>query len=187
MRIAKILLIAGGMIAVSSCGQPLGDYKVEAVTLTGNAPLPEGVRATNYGRYLKIELTSETSLTAISDQIDGVYAHADFCPLSDPYFLTTFGPFSGHDADLGMPSFAESLERGSDGKFHYNVYIVPRHPMPDVDYSRTASARETYDLGASNRDICLRFDAPGYDIIKSKSETIRIPYEAISEALSSDL
>ncbi|MDG5748728.1 hypothetical protein P8Q88_11145 [Qipengyuania sp. XHP0207] len=187
MQLAKLLVIMGASFTISSCGQSLGNYEVEAVTLTGEAPMPEGGRAPSYGRYLKIELSSETSLTAISDQIDGVYAHADFCPFSDPYFITTFGPFSSHDADLGVPSFAEPLVRGSDGKFHYNVYIVPNHPMPDIEYSRAASARENYDLRSGSRDICLRFDAPGYDIIKSRSETVRIPYKKISEALSSDL
>ncbi|MEH6683243.1 MAG: hypothetical protein V7664_01975 [Qipengyuania sp.] len=177
--------MAGAIVALSSCGQPLGEYEIEAVTLTDEAPMLEGVRAPDYGRLLKIELSSETSLTAISDQIDGVYALADFCPFSDRYYLTTFGPFSGHDADLGVPSFAEPLVRGSDGKFHYNVYIVPSHPMPGIEYHRAASARETYNLEADNRDICIRLDAPGYDIIRSESEIVRVPYEDISGALSS--
>lgn len=187
MQIAKWLLMVGVSVSLSSCGQPLGNYEVEAVTLTGEAPMPVGARTPSYGRYLKIELSSETSLTAISDQIDGVYAHADFCPFSDRYFLTTFGPFSGHDDDLGVPGLAEPLERGSDGKFHYNVYLVPSDPMPDIEYNRTSSALESYDVASGNRDICLRFDAPGYNIIESKSATIRIPYKSISDALSSGL
>jgi hypothetical protein len=187
MKLAKLPLIAGALISIASCGLPLGKYEVVAVTLTGEIPREEGASYTDYGRYLKIALSSETSLTALPDKVDGVYAHADFCPFSDPYFLTTFGPFSSENADLGLPSFAKPLERGPDGRFHYIVYIVPSHPVPDVEYHQKAKARETYDLGSDKRDICLRIDAPGYNLIESKSETVRIPYEVIAGALSSDL
>lgn len=187
MQIVKKLLVAISAVGVSGCGQPLGEYEVEKVELTAEAPFPEGVNAPSYGRYLKIELSSDTSLTAISDEIDGVYAHADFCPFSDRYLLTTFGPFSSQDEDLGLPSEAEPLRRGSDGKFHYNVFIVPKHPMPDVAYSRSNREREAYDVGSGERDICLRFDAPGYNIIPSKSATIRIPFEQIAASMSPEI
>ncbi|ANU06962.1 hypothetical protein [Paraurantiacibacter namhicola] len=181
----KLVLTAGASIALASCGQPLGTYEVEALTVTENAPKPEGVRAPNYGRYVKVALSSETNLTAIADHIASVYAHADFCPFSDPYFLTTFGPFSSGDADLEVPSSAKALERAPDGKFHYNVYIVPRHRMPDIKYSRSADARESYDIESDGRDICIRFDAPGYDIVKSRSKMIRISHDDIRDAFAS--
>ncbi|MXP13605.1 hypothetical protein GRI44_02405 [Altererythrobacter confluentis] len=187
MHIPGWFLAACGSATLASCGQPLGEYELETIQLTAEAPLPEGVRAPIYGRYLKVELSSETSLTAIADTIDGVYAHADFCPFSDPYSLTTFGPFSSDNVDLQVPSFAEPLQRGPDGKFHYNVFIVPKHPMPNVTYSKAARERETYDIGSNGRDVCLMIDAPGYDIIKSKSGLIRIPYEQIAASLSSGL
>lgn len=187
MHIARWFLAACGSATLASCGQPLGNYELETIQLTAEAPLPEGVRAPSYGRYLKVELSSETSLTAIADKIDAVYAHADFCPFSDPYSLTTFGPFSSDNVDLGVPGFADPLRRGHDRKFHYNVFIVPKHPMPDVTYSKASREREAYDIGSNGRDVCLRFDAPGYDIIKSRSAMIRIPYEQIAASLSSGI
>jgi len=187
MHIARWFLAACCSATLASCGQPLGEYELETIELTAEAPLPEGVRGPSYGQYLKVELSSKTSLTEIADKIDGVYAHADFCPFSDPYSLRSFGPFSSDNVDLGVPSVAEPLQRGSDGKFHYNVFIVPKHPMPDVTYSKAAREEEAYDILSNGRDVCLRFEAPGYDIIKSKSAMIRMPYEQIAASLSSGL
>ena len=173
------------LTTIAGCGQPLGKYQIEAVRLVTEAPLPEGVRAPPFGRYLKVELSSETSLTAISEEIDAVYAHADFCPFDDRYSLTTFGPFGSNGEDLGVPSVANRLKKGSDGKFHYSVFIVPKHPMANVEYSETALNRDAYDLGETDKDVCLRLDAPGYNIIPSDSDVVRIPRQTIKAALSS--
>jgi hypothetical protein len=182
MRAAQIILTLAGSAILASCGQPLGEYEIEAIDVTDGAPMPLGVRSPSYGQFLRIELSSEISLTAISDNIDGVYAHADFCPFSDSYSLSTFGPFSSDNTDLGVPSSAQPLQRGPDGKFHYNVFIVPAHPMPGVTYSKSALEREPYDIWADGRDVCLKFDAPGYNIFPSESRMIRISYEQIEAA-----
>lgn len=185
MAMIKSFLSVLCLTTIAGCGQPLGEYQIEAVRVVTEAPLPEGVRATPFGRYLKVTLSSETSLTAISEEIDGVYAHADFCPFTDRYSLTTFGPFGSNDEDLGVPNVVNPMKKDSDGKFHYTVFIVPEHPMANVEYSETALNRESYNLGVADRDVCLRLDAPGYNIIPSKSEVVRIPRQTIKAALSS--
>ena len=145
LSVKKRLVLCCTMWA-SACGQPLGEYHVEKITLVADRPAPLGDLATDYGRYLTIELSSDTSLTAISDGIGAVYAHADFCPFSDPYLLTTFGPFSSDGSDLGVPSMAASMQPGADGRYRYQVFIVPTHPVPGLTYSKASRDREAYDL-----------------------------------------
>jgi hypothetical protein len=55
--------------------------------------------------------------------------------------------------------------------------------MPGVHYSKTALGWPRYDLLSANRDVCVRFSAPGYNLIPSKSQTVTVPAEFIVAAL----
>lgn len=135
-----------------------------------------------YGQYLEIRVASKTSLTSIGKKVDAIYVDADFCPLRNRDGLIAFGPFSDDGRDLSLPSDAGALHAGKDGLFRYRFYVV-------VSYTaqRAASPGQlqlpTYDLREAKRDLCLQLFAPGYNVIKSRSDTIRVPADMVSAAL----
>jgi hypothetical protein len=185
MRRSRRLTVAlASLWPLAGCGQYLGSYAVEEVREVAN--VPESHRGSpSYGRYLAIRLASKTSLTSIGKKIYAVYVHADFCPLRHPIGLIAFGPFGYDGEDLSLPANASGLRAGSDGLFRYSLYVV-------VAYSAQRATQPgelqlpTYDLDGSNRDICLRLFAPGYNLIKSRSDTIRVPAAMISAALKQE-
>ncbi len=166
---------------LSGCGQNLGAYAVEAVEVTTDVPL-RAETAARYRRFLEVRLASRTSLTEFADEIDGIYVDADFCPLRNPDGVIAFGPFGGDGEDLGVPSAAPALRPSADGDFHYRVYLP-------IAYRANRATKPgqiqlpTYDMRETRRDLCLRLFAPGYDIIKSRSETVTVPADLISRAL----
>ncbi|HJQ15434.1 MAG TPA: hypothetical protein VJ859_00370 [Allosphingosinicella sp.] len=184
----RIRFFAAGAAAVllSGCGQYLGDYAVEGVRIVPELPLPFGREITPYGQYLQVNISSTTSLTAISDKVDGVYVHADFCPLRDSHRLIAFRPVGLGGEDLGLPSSAPQQRSDPDGRYHYRIFVVVAHPMPGVEYSTTAMERPRYDIRTAKRDLCLRLFAPGYNLIPSRSQTIRVSATAISAAVRSN-
>lgn len=170
-------------LPLSGCGQYLGDYTLEKVEVVRDLPKPFGGEVEGYGEYLAISLASTTSLTAIGDRVDGVYVNADFCPLRDSHQLVALGPVSDNGEDLSLPSAASSLKRHGDGRFWYRIFLVSAHPMPGVQYGKTAMDRPRYDLRTANQDVCLRLFAPGYNLVPSQSQTVTVPAELIAAAL----
>jgi len=171
------------VLSLAGCGQYLGDYTVESVRVTTDVPIPEET-SSHYGRFLEVSLVSDTSLTAISDEIDGMYVDADFCPLHDVNGLIAFGPFSDEGIDLGFPSAAPPLRQGTDGRFRYRVYLPVSYQAQAVTQLGQLQL-PTYDLRQADGPVCLRFFAPGYNLFKSRSETFEVPADIIGAALSS--
>lgn len=178
------LLAISALFLLAGCGQNLGDYAVESVRIATDAPLSDET-SSSYGRFLEVRLVSDTSLTALSEEIDGLYVDADFCPLRDGNGLIAFGPFSDNGGDLGLPSAASAQRPGVDGRFRYRIYI------PVVHHARAATQPgqiqlPTYDLRETAQAACLRLFAPGYNLLKSRSKVITVPAAMISAALSSE-
>jgi hypothetical protein len=184
VRIAAPLPAISALLLLTGCGQDLGDYTVESVRTATDVPLSEKT-STSYGRFLEVRLVSDTSLTALSKEIDGLYVDADFCPFRDGNGLIAFGPFNEEGADLGSPSAAPALRPGADGRFHYRVYIPVAH------HARAATQPgqmqlPTYDLRKTAQAACLRLFAPGYNLLESRSKIISVPAAMISTALTSE-
>jgi len=185
VRMSTRLSIVLATLILSACGQNLGTYAVEAVRVTTDVPL-RAETAAHYGHFLEVRLASRTSLTALADEIDGVYVDADFCPLRNPDGVIAFGPFGDDGEDLGLSSVAPALRPSADGDFHYRIYV----PIAYRSEPATKPGQiqlPTYDLRTTKRDLCLRLFAPGYNIIKSRSETVRVPANVISSALESTI
>jgi len=183
MEKAQRLTLALTSLLLTACGQHLGSYAVQqARVVTQIPPSHLGSPSPSYGQYLEIGIASKTSLTSIGGNVDAVYVDADFCPLSNRNGLIAFGPYGDDGQDLGLPRDAKPLRAGTDGLFRYRLYVVIAYTAQRA----TASGQlplPTYNLKGSNRDLCLRLFAPGYNLIKSRSETIRVPAEIVSSAL----
>lgn len=182
IRPSTLALGIGALVALSSCGQPLGAYEVDRVQLVPSMTLTADGHDPGYGQYFQIDLVSTTDLDAFT-RGDAVYADADLCPLRDRNGLVAFGP----GADLRDVTSSEIGEiadnpRRSDGRYGYRVYIVAAHPMPGVDYSASWADQQKYDLRTTDRDVCIRFHVPGYDLLPSRSHEIRVPAGRFVEA-----
>lgn len=182
-RAQRLTLALAGLLPLTGCGQHLGTYAVEQVRVVTEIPQSHfGSPSPSYGRFLEIRLASKTSLTSIGRKVDAVYVDADFCPLRNRDGLIAFGPYSNDEQDLGLPGDANALKAGRDGLFRYRLYVVVAYRA-----QRATEPGElqlpTYELQGSNRDLCLRLFAPGYNLIRSRSDTIRVPAEIVSTAL----
>lgn len=185
VRMSARLSIALATLLISGCGQNLGTYAVGAVRVTTDVPL-SAETAAQYGDFLEVRLASKTNLTALADGIDAVYVDADFCPLRNPDGVIAFGPFGDGGEDLGVPSVAPALRQSADGDFHYRIYVpIAYRAGPATKPGQIQLPR--YDLRETKRDLCLRLFAPGYNILKSRSETVRVPANVIFRALESTL
>lgn len=188
MSITTRLLVATCLLLqLAACGEYLGVYSVETVKLVTETSIPPDSRPSpSYGQYLEVQLASKTNLVEIGAKLDGVYIDADSCPLHDPNGFIAFGPFGDDGQDLGVPSAAPALRVHRDGRSRYRIFLAVRYR------GRTATKPgqtriPAYDLRDANRDVCLRLSAPGYDLIKSRSETVRVPAHAIAVALKQDV
>ncbi len=171
--------------ALSGCGERLGSYEVGDVRLVTKAPSELGIQDNPppYSEFVRIDLTSEFNLTD-AETGPGLYTDADFCPVEDWGRMIAFEPL---DAEMrpvedwkreGAPA-----RRHKDGRYHYSVYLVPSSG-PRKPYSNAENTYAGYDLRQSERDVCLRFFVPGYNITKSASDTIRISRKKLREALA---
>jgi hypothetical protein len=171
------------LLPVTGCGPYLGDYAVEDVRVIPDIPPSRsGSPSPGYDRYLEVRLASKTSLTSIGRKVDAVYVDADFCPLRNTNGLIAFGPYSDGKQDLGSPGDAPALKADRDGLFRYRLYVVVAYKAQRATEPGQLQL-PTYNLQASNRDLCLRLFAPGYNLIKSRSEIIRVPAEMVATAL----
>ena len=177
----RIAVVLAGLLSLAGCGRYLGSYAVEEVRVVTEVPKSHlGSPSPSYGRYIEIRLASKTSLTSIRH--DAIYVDADSCPLRNRNGLIAFGPYSNDAQDLGLPAEATPLRAGSDGLFRYRLYVVVAYKAQRATQPGQLQL-PTYDLKRSNRDLCLRLFAPGYNLIKSRSDTIRVPGQTVSTAL----
>jgi hypothetical protein len=177
----RLAVVLAGLLPLAGCGQYLGSYAVEEVRAVTDVPKSHfGSPSPSYGQYLEIRLASKASLTSIGR--DAVYVDADFCPLRNRNGLIAFGPYSDDAQDLGLPADAHPLKAESDGLFRYRLYVVVAYKVQRATQPGQIQL-PTYDLNRSNRDLCLRLFAPGYNLTKSRSDTIRVPAKMISLAL----
>lgn len=185
MSRARALSVVLGTLLLTGCGQYLGSYILESARVVTAMPDSHlGQPSPPYGQYLEIRVASKTSLTSIGKKIDAVYVDADFCPLRNRDGLIAFGPFSDDGRDFSLPSEAGALHAGSDGFFRYRLYVVVAYTAQRVANPGQVQL-PTYDLRGTTRDLCLRLFAPGYNLIKSRSDTITVPAKMISAALKS--
>jgi hypothetical protein len=161
------------LAALGGCGQYLGDYQVESVRLVRE--LPRAYPVTPYPEYFEIELSSEVDLSAPEAEVEAVYPEADFCPLRDSEGVIVLGPVTDEGQDLVEQFLTRRMRRQPDGRFHYRLFVVAAHPMPGVGYIGEMMERPRYDLRPGRRDLCLRLFTPGYNLIPSRSGTIRVP------------
>lgn len=172
-------------IGLAGCGDHLGSYEVEEVRLVDRLPQHEtlDLPPRPYPEFLRIELSSETDLNAVETG-PGLYADADFCPFRDPYRLIALGPVAGDELAVENWRRGRALERDRrDGRYHYVVYLVPSSPPRNFRGDSEAPI-PGYDLRRELRDLCLRFFVPGYNIIPSRSDVVRVEAGAIAEALA---
>ena len=171
------------MTLLTGCGQYLGSYAAESARVVTDLPKSDiGSPSPTYGQYLEVRFASKTSLTSIGRKVDAVYVDADFCPLRNRNGLIAFTPFSDDGRDLSLPSDAAPLHPDRNGLFRYRFYVVVAY-RAERDAKPGQIQMPTYDLRSSNRDVCLRLFSPGYNLIKSRSDTIRVPAEMIAAAL----
>ncbi len=172
-------------LALGGCGDRLGTYEVGDVRLVTEVPSELGIQANPppYREFVRIELTSKFNLTA-ADTGGGLYADADFCPVTDWGQMIAFGPLDAEDVPVeGWRRNYKPARRQEDGQYHYTVYLVPTSE-PRKPYSNAENTFAGYDLRKSERDVCLRFFIPGYNITKSVSDTIKVPRRKMKEALA---
>jgi hypothetical protein len=200
----RLRAIAAVMSAVmlSACGEYLGDQRFDGVRLVSARP-QMGEGETDYGGYLEVSFSSDENLGPVIGRAS-LYVHGDFCPIRDRYKFAVFGPYaSGKALKQGPGTSVEVLPRkasgqrvfwmtpgpppdlkpGTHGRYHYTAYIVPAHPMPGVEYA-DLSADSRYNLVTAGRNVCLRIDSPGYNIVPSRSATIVVPASDIRAAFN---
>lgn len=171
---------------LAACGEYLGEYQVENVERTvGLPPDVSNNRQWAEQEFLRIELSSATSLTALAEEpsdIDGIYVYSGFCPIRDPNGLSVFGPADEHGNDLWVPSDADPLQAHTDGRYRIILYLQTSRAR--VEARRPGQIiLPAYDLREQDQDICMQLAAPGYHLIASRSSVIEVSITAIRRAL----
>ena len=179
----RLMVLLVAVLPLVGCGQYLGSYTVEEAHVVTEIPKShQGSPTPSYGQYLEIGLASKTSLTSVRRDVTALYVNADFCPLRNDNGLIAFGPYSDDAQDLSEPHDARPLKAASDGLFRYRLYVVVSYKAQRVTQPGQLQL-PTYDLNRSNRDLCLKLFAPGYNLTGGLSDTIRVPARMISAAL----
>ena len=178
------LFSLAALFSLSACGEHLGNYEVEEGRRVSETPRGDAVDFPHpvYREFLRIELSSSTNLNRM-DTGAGLYVDADFCPMDNRLQIIAFGPLAtdGHSVENWLRTTALQPS-DKDGRFHYYVYVVPRSPARKP-YSNSPDLIPEYDLRTADKDICLRFFIPGYNIVKSRSDVVEVPASALQTAL----
>jgi hypothetical protein len=172
-------------LALVGCGDRLGTYEVGDVRLVTEVPSELGIQENPppYREFVRIELTSKFNLTT-ADTGAGLYVDADFCPVADWGQMIAFGPLDAEDIPVkDWRRNDKPVRRHEDGRYHYTVYLVPSS-KPRKPYSNASNTFSGYDLRRSEKDVCLRFFIPGYNITTSASDTIKVPRRKLKEAFA---
>lgn len=171
-------------ICLNACGDHLGTYTLEEVTLVRELPQNDTLDwpAHPYPEFLRIELSSEANLNTANTG-PGLYTDADFCPLRNSNRLIAFEPIATDERALQDYRRGRKLVANArDGRFHYFVYVVPSSSQRKP-YTNSTDNIPAYDLRRQKQDICLRFFVPGYNLITSRSDVVRIPTQVLARAL----
>lgn len=162
----------------------LGIFNVEQVEFVPEMP-PFG-HGWEKANYLQINLSSSHKL---SDNYPTYWVGvaSDYCPLKDDHKLITLGVTD----DLGVSvdkQEREPVQKSSDGLFHYQVFVVPAHPMPGKtldDYAGPQTgpyAQSEYDIVEDGKDLCLQIFGGDHYNVFARSSLIRISFEKIRAA-----
>jgi hypothetical protein len=168
----------------SGCGDHLGAYRIIDVRVVRQFPEGDEIDTPSppYPEYLRIELSSETNLNAM-DTGAGLYVHADFCPRPGLDRMIAFGPLASDQGPVENWRRAQALTQDPrDGRYHYFIYLVPSSP-PRRRFTNSSDVLPGYDLRVARRDLCLRLYVPGYNIIPSRSNVVRIRAATLRGAL----
>lgn len=172
-------------VGLGGCGDHLGEYEAEAVRVVREIPPDASVTGLPppYPEYFRIELSSRSNLN-LAETGAGLYTDADFCPLRDPHRMIAFGPVAADGKPVESWARKGALAPDPrDGRYHYFVYVVPSSPARKP-YSNSTDIIPAYDLRSGGRDLCLRFFVPGYNIVPSRSATVRVSAGLIATAPS---
>lgn len=158
--------------------QSLGEYEVKGVEFVPEMP-PFG-HDWEKARYLKVELDSSHRLS-IGYPTYWIGSASDYCPLKSDFGLVSLGPIDDRGVQIGRVAGEGSPRKSADGRFHYQVFVVPAHPMPGLTYN-SGWKRAPYDLISDARDICLQIIGGDHDDVFARSSVIRVSFEQIRKA-----
>lgn len=159
----------------------LGDFKVERVEFVPEMP-PFG-HSWERSNYLKIALSSSRKL---SDDYPTYWVGvgADFCPLEDDRKLISLGVVDDRGISVDKDE-REPVKKFSDGLYHYQVFVVPAHPLPGKDLDDYAFppqgeyAQQKYNIVENGNDICLQVVGGDHYHVFARSAIIRVDFKAI--------
>jgi hypothetical protein len=169
-------------LSLSGCGDHLGAYTIDDVRLVAALPQNDTLDwpPHPYPEFLRIELSSSFDLSGVNTG-PGLYTDADFCPLRNSHRLIAFGPISNDETYVdGRSRRLEPDPR--DGRYHYLVYVVPSSP-PRKLYTNSKQQIPGYDLRKQKQEICLRFFIPGYNLVPSRSDVLRISSDRLTSSI----
>ncbi len=136
--------------------------------------------------YLKIALSSSRKL---SDDYPTYFVGvvADFCPLKDEQKLISLGVVDDRGISIDEDE-REPVKKSSDGLYHYQVFVVPAHPLPGKNLNEYAFptegeyAQQQYDIVENGNDICLQILGGDHYHAFARSAIIRVDFNAIKIA-----
>lgn len=166
---------------LSACGDYLGDYRIDKIQVVSVVPsnAVDGRQLPSDTVYFRIALSSNASLYAANTG-PGLYTEADFCPFWDPDRLIAFGPIASDGEPVEDYKRSKELKRGADQRYHYLIYVATSSPTRKIFFN--SNQIPSYDLTTGERDVCVRFYVPGYNITPSRSGYITIPARLLREA-----
>lgn len=177
----QLALVALLALSLSGCGEHLGEYQLEDVRVVRGLPAALVGRDPPDREYLRVELSSRTSLYAAHTG-PGLYTDADFCPLRNRSRLIAFEPVaSDGEAVEDWKRKGALTPDPRDKLYHYFVYLVSSAP-PRKLFTNSEDTIPAYDLRDLKHDVCLRFFIPGYNIIPSRSDVVQIPADRLGAA-----
>lgn len=181
--ILRTFPLAFALAALSGCGPPLGSYEVTDVRLVDAVPETEDFamlgRGEEYGPFVRVEVRSEFDL--IAEGNGNIYADKIGCGIFDDDTHMIFGPMAAGDPPVELFDAEPAMRRDQAGFARYYLYL-PVSSAPRQGHSGEP-LQPGYDLRVDPDDLCLKIIQAGYFITESRSDTIRVPREIITEAL----
>ena len=188
MRLWPELPALFALLALTSCGKPLGEYEVSNVRLVPASAEPDQRWPKQTDEMLRVEFVSETDLYEASDGGGGgLYVFASGCPYDQDRTLYVGEAYYDDRSRYGEPQ-VESRKGRTE-----TVSMKERHPKRNAvsgeyTYTTYLAVTRTAELARSGRDeqvaynlrtrpmeICLRINHPGYFITPSRSRVFKIP------------
>lgn len=175
--------MAVALAALSGCGPSLGSYEVTDVRLVNAVPDTEDSamlgRGEEYGPFVRVEVRSEFDL--IAEGNGNIYADKIGCGIFDDDTHMIFGPLAADDPPVELFDVEHAMRRDQAGFARYYLYLPVSSPT--WQSHSTGPIQPGYDLRVDPDDLCLKIFQAGYFITESRSDTIRVPRETLTEAL----